>query len=260
MNGNQDPKELVQEQFSRNAQKYVQSQSHAKGGDLQAMIEWIKPQQNWRVLDIATGGGHIAKTLSPHVQTVVATDLTRGMLEAAAQFHRESGCGNLLHVVADAENLPFLDESFDAVTCRIAPHHFPRPDLFVQEVARVLKKGGTFLLIDNVAPEEAELGHYMNTVEKLRDQSHVRCLSVNEWQAFATHNGLSETFTEMSRKRFDFPKWVAMTASSPEQMETVESYILAADETKKSYFSVVIEEQQVVSMQIDEWRAVFKKV
>lgn len=260
MSEHHDPKEAVQEQFSRNAMKYVQSQSHAKGADLQAMIGWLQPQPHWRVLDIATGGGHVAKALSSHVETVVATDLTRPMLAAAAQHHQEHGCTNMLYVVADAEELPFLDTSFDAVTCRIAPHHFPHPDRFIQEVSRVLKKDGLFLLIDNVAPEREDLGVYMNTVEKMRDESHVRCLPVSEWQQYAAQNGLQEEFSEFSRKKHNFPIWVAMTATSPEQMERVEAFLLAADEAKQTYFSVVIENGRVASMQIDEWRAVFKKV
>ena len=54
---------------------------------------------------------------------------------------------------ADAEALPFPDCHFDLVTCRIAAHHFAGVPTFVAEVWRVLRKGGTLALVDNVAPD-----------------------------------------------------------------------------------------------------------
>lgn len=118
-------KETVKDQFARNAEKYVTSETHAKGDDLALMVEWMQPKGDWTVLDIATGGGHVTKHLSPHVAHIFATDLTREML-ATAQRHLSRTCENVWYMVADAEELPFLDQTFDVVTCRIAAHHFPK--------------------------------------------------------------------------------------------------------------------------------------
>ena len=142
------PKQKVEEVFGKNADKYVTSNSHAKGDDLPLLVDWLKPEKTWKVLDIATGGGHVTKTLAPHVATVFSTDLTRAMLENTAK-HLRHNFDNIEYVVADAEALPFLTETFDAAVCRIAPHHFPQPDRFISEVAKVLKTGGKFILIDN---------------------------------------------------------------------------------------------------------------
>ncbi|NEU31006.1 class I SAM-dependent methyltransferase [bacterium LRH843] len=62
-----------------------------------------------------------------------------------------------------------------------AAHHFPNPARFIAEVARVLTPNGKFILIDNVVPDDKQLAAFINTFEKLRDDSHVRCLSMNEW-------------------------------------------------------------------------------
>ena len=83
---------------------------------------------------------------------------------------------------ADAEELPYADGRSQLVTCRIAPHHFPRIDRFVAESFRVLKPGGLFGLVDNIVPD-GEAGDYVNAFEKLRDPSHGRCLTLAEWLA-----------------------------------------------------------------------------
>ncbi len=259
MNQEDQVKQAVQQQFGRNADKYVKSESHAKGDDLPLLVEWLQPQPTWMVLDIATGGGHVARVLSPHCRQVVATDLTRPMLEAAAEANREAGIEKILYVTADAEALPFLSNTFDAVTCRIAAHHFPNPEAFVREVSRVLRPGGQFLFIDNVAPEEAEWGSFMNRVEKLRDSSHVRCLSVSEWQQVLAENGLVETKARLRKKGFAFPTWVRRTAESEEQVQLVENTLLSADEETARYFSIQIEQNKVLSHQIDEWMVLCRK-
>jgi ubiquinone/menaquinone biosynthesis C-methylase UbiE len=252
-------KQHVQQQFGKNANKYVTSERHAKGDDLALLLGWLPVENTWNVLDIATGGGHVAKLLSPHVQQVVATDLTRPMLVAAAEHLKQAQCTNVLYVVADAEQLPFLDNSFDAVTCRIAAHHFPNPHLFILEAARVLKPGGKLVLIDNVAPTEKTLNQFMNTFEAMRDTSHVRCLTVLEWQALAEKAGLQVEQSVMNRKPYNFPVWVRRTTDNEEQAKAVEQFISDADPAIRAYFSVHIENENVQTLEIDEWRAMFSK-
>lgn len=151
-----DIKSDVKKQFGRSAASYVTSEGHRKGGDLQTLI----------ALADATGGGHTANALAPRVRKVIALDLTPEMLAAAENFIRGNGHDNVEYVEGDAEKLPFSDESFNIVSCRIAPHHFPNITSFVSEVSRVLKTGGQFLLDDNVAPENKEFDEFYNTVEK----------------------------------------------------------------------------------------------
>ena len=251
-------KDKVKEQFSKNAEKYVASVSHATGTDLQAMVEWLKPESSWIVLDVATGGGHVTKTLSPHVSQIISTDLTREML-SAARNHVSQSCSNVFYVVADAEALPFLDGVFDLVTCRIAAHHFPHPEAFVREVSRVLKPGGKFVLIDNIAPEDQHLDQFVNTMEKLRDHSHGRCYSISEWTKWFDDSQLQQIKSESRRKTFDFPVWVRRTTESEEQVESVVRHILGADPSILDYFSVEHENGEIRSLQIDEWMVLLEK-
>ena len=150
-------KAAIQEQFGKTAEAYVQSPTHANQPDLAQMVERAHLHGDEQVLDIATGGGHTALAFAPHVREVVATDLTPRMLDAARHFIQGQRIENVRFEPADAEALPFPDASFDIVTCRVAPHHFGDVQQFVREVARVLRVGGRFVLVDNVAPSDEAL-------------------------------------------------------------------------------------------------------
>ncbi|MBN1934676.1 MAG: HAD-IA family hydrolase, partial [Anaerolineae bacterium] len=119
----QNSKTLSRGRFGQFAQRYVTSRSHAQGNDLNRLLDIAQPQPHWHVLDVATGGGHTALKFAPYVASVVASDLTPAMLDAAKAFITAQGAGNVQFKLADAEALPFDAATFDLVTCRIAPHH-----------------------------------------------------------------------------------------------------------------------------------------
>ncbi|MCL4129097.1 UNVERIFIED_CONTAM: hypothetical protein GTU68_006060 [Idotea baltica] len=165
----------------------------------------MEPESSWRLLDIATAAGHTAFAFAPHVSEVVASDLTAEMLEVASAGAAERGLNNVKIEAADAEALPFDDDSFDAITCRIAPHHFANPQRFVAEVARVLRPGGVFGLVDNMVNDEAS--EFVNNWERKRDPSHVMALSVEQWTAMMEASGLSMSASETLAKRMKFDAW-----------------------------------------------------
>jgi ubiquinone/menaquinone biosynthesis C-methylase UbiE len=202
-----DSKDLSQKRYTQFAQGYVNSVSHAKGADLDILLSMAKPQAHWRMLDIATGGGHTALKFAPHLAHVTTTDLTPRMLEEAEAFIRKQGVENIECKLADAENLPFEDASFDLVTCRIAAHHFPDVAQFVRESARVLKTGGIFLLQDHVLPEDTETGLAVDAFERLRDPSHNRAFSQSEWFSIIEAAGLRIENSETITKRHDLRDW-----------------------------------------------------
>jgi ubiquinone/menaquinone biosynthesis C-methylase UbiE len=208
-------KQRVRRQFAASAVDYVRSVTHASGPDLVRMVELAAPAADDVLLDVATGGGHVARVFGPLVGRVVLADLTQPMLVEALGFLASAGLDRIEGVAADAEALPFADGSFDLVTCRIAPHHFPRPDRFVTESARVLKPGGRFVLIDSTVPD-GPVGESFNRFEKLRDPSHVRSLTIAEWTGLIERSRLSLSATESFRKRHDFADWTARSRTTSE--------------------------------------------
>ncbi len=208
-------RDLVRSQFGPNAANYAVSPVHATGSSLARLADLLEPDPTWRLLDIATAAGHTAFALAPAVAEVVATDLLDEMLEVARQQADAKGLANVEFQQADAENLPFDDASFDAVTCRIAPHHFPRPERFVAEVARVLRPGGRFGLVDNMV--DADAASFVNDFEKRRDPSHVRALPIDEWLGLVADAGLIVDVVERLTKRMEFSTW-ADNMSVPESV------------------------------------------
>lgn len=250
-------KRHVQEVFSKNKQAYVDSTTHKKQSDLDAIVEWLKPDDSHKALDIATGGGHVAKALSRHCGTVFATDLTKDMLQNTA-YHLNSQ-SNIEYVVADAEQLPFLDDSFDLVTCRIAPHHFPSPNRFIEEVARVLKDNGKFLMIDNVAPEDDQLDEFYNRFEKKRDYSHVRALKISDWEKLFRNHRLNVKQYLTRKKIMPFQDWVRRTLDDETDQKAVEEFFKQAPAEAKSHFSITEENDHVKSFAIDEYMVIVEK-
>src|SRR5437763_8736835 len=233
-----DKKAQVQDYFARNAEGYVASFSHRVGNDLERLIELGEWDSQQHALDIATGGGHTALAVAPHVAQVTVTDLTPRMLEKAREYLLAQGVTNAVYQVADAEQLPFADGTFDRVTCRIAPHHFPNIAQFVEEVARVLKPGGLFLLIDCMSPSDRELDVFDNTVEKWRDPSHGRSCNAEEWQAFFTQAGLTIEHIEYFRKTHHYDDWTARAGITVDEKARLARFILESDARIRSYFEV----------------------
>jgi len=215
-----DNRDLVKRQFGLNAERYVSSTDHSKGESLDRMLELVDPERDWRVLDIATGGGHTALAFAPRVREVVASDLTQEMLDAAERFIRGKGVSNVRFTEADACSLPFQDAEFDLVTCRVAPHHFPDCARFVREMARVLKPNRIAAVIDNLVPEDRPTADYINDFEKFRDPSHVRAYTAPEWLQFFRAAGFQIEATEMFRKARGFEAWAGLqTVSEPVKAE-----------------------------------------
>lgn len=236
--GNDDLKAQVQDYFSRTAESYVASFSHRAGSDLERLIELGEWQAGQQALDIATGGGHTALAVAPHVAQVTVTDLTPRMLEKAREYLLAQGVTNAAFQEADAEHLPFAGASFDRVTCRIAAHHFPDMAQFAREVARVLKPGGLFLLIDCMAPSDSELDAFDNRIEKWRDPSHGRACTVEEWEAFFADAGLAVEHREFFRKSHEYDDWTRRAQLPVGEIERLAQFILTSDEHIQRYFEV----------------------
>ncbi|MEI5907092.1 class I SAM-dependent methyltransferase [Bacillus spongiae] len=244
-----DIKKKVQEQFGQFAGNYVTSEIHAKGEDLHTLIalSGVKPKDV--VLDIATGGGHVANGIAPFAKKVVALDLTEKMLKEAERFIRQNGYENVEFIKGDAEKLPFPSKTFSAVTCRIAPHHFPNVNDFVLESYRVLKDGGTFLLIDNVVPEQNELDIFYNEIEKKRDPSHFRAWKKTEWLTMIERVGFEVEQLTSFWKMFTFESWFARMGLPVQEKRELEQYMLSASPETRNYYRVKEENGRVVSFQ-----------
>lgn len=232
-----EARRLVRRQYGAAGDSYVTSIGHATGDDLTRMVDLARPEPDDRLLDIATGGGHVARVFSPHVGQVIASDLTPEMLGSATRYLTGLGLTNVTFLQTDAENLPLEDGSVDIVTCRIAPHHFPHPDRFVREAARVLRAGGRLVLVDSTVPAGAA-GAWFNAVEQRRDPSHVRSLTIDEWSNLITAAGLTLRAVESFAKRHDYAEWTARARMTDVDRDALARDILTADPAWQAAFTV----------------------
>jgi ubiquinone/menaquinone biosynthesis C-methylase UbiE len=119
--------------------------AHFTRGATEALLEAAQLRPGMRVLDLASGVGDPALSLAAAVGPagrVTATDLGPGMISLAEELARMKGLKNIEFSEANAESLPFPDESFDVVTCRFGVMFFPDQVRALKECRRVLKPGG----------------------------------------------------------------------------------------------------------------------
>jgi ubiquinone/menaquinone biosynthesis C-methylase UbiE len=240
-------KEDVARQFGRQSRAYAVSRVHARGSDLAMLIALLDLHPHMTALDVATGAGHTAFALAPRVQTVVAVDLAPEMIEETRAGARERGLTNIEARVMDVEALDFPDESFDVVTCRIAPHHFLDVQQAVQEMARVLRPGGQLGLEDSVAPPVSSLDRFINQVETLRDPTHVRSYTEDEWRSMLEAAGLEIRAAEPHHNTHDVAEWVERSGIGAEAVERVYAAFGAASPAARRHFNLGFNQSRVVS-------------
>lgn len=234
-------KDEIARQFGRLSHAYAESPGHARGSDLELLMALLDPAPGMRVLDVATGAGHTAAAAAARGAHVTAVDLAPEMVERTRELAAQRGLAGLEARVMDAEALDLPDACFDAVTCRIAPHHFPDVRAALREIARVLRPGGRFVLEDSTVPEDPELDAFLNGVEKLRDPTHVRSYTLGQWRAMLGVAGLEVARAEPYRKTHDVDEWIRRAGASAEARAAVEEAFLAASPAARRRFEIVIE-------------------
>jgi ubiquinone/menaquinone biosynthesis C-methylase UbiE len=204
-----------QAQFDRQSERYAKGHILADVADVADLIAHVRPQPSKRALDVATGAGHTGLYLAANGWDVTLADISSAMLARACELAAERGLRISTNQHA-AESLPYDDESFDLVTCRVAPHHFSDPAAFVRESARVLATGGSLAVIDgSVEDGHPEAEAWLHQVEKLRDPSHQRFITPAGWRAMCDAAGLNVVHCELHPFLQPDLDWYFDTAATP---------------------------------------------
>jgi SAM-dependent methyltransferase len=207
--------------WSDRAQAYRESATHREGLDLDRLVEWCEPAVGVKALDVAAGGGHVARRLRGRGCEVVSLDPSPGMQA---------------DVLARAEDIPFEDGSFDVVVSRIAPHHFGDIRAAVAEMARVSNR--LVVIEDTLFSSERH-----EAAERLRDPTHVRNYTEDEWRGFLREAGLEVEQVESFEKTHPLEDWLARTGCEGEEAERVRELLadrMTADGTAWTDTKIVI--------------------
>jgi SAM-dependent methyltransferase len=199
----------VKDVWSERAEAYRQSPAHREGPDLDLIVQWAAGART--ALDVAAGGGHVARRLREAGLAVTTVDPAAGMQP---------------DVVAPAEAMPFGDGSFDVVVSRLGAHHFGDVRAAVREMARVAVR--TVVIVDNTFGGEA-----LEQAERLRDPSHVRCYSPAEWRDLLEEAGLAIDDVRFLPMRIELEPWLERAGCSGDSAARVRE--LTADRTEDGW-------------------------
>jgi SAM-dependent methyltransferase len=208
----------VSDVWSARAHAFRASEPHRAGKDLDLLVEWCEPRNGVKVLDVATGGGHVARRLREEGCEVVTVDPAPGMRA---------------DVVAPADHLPFADESFDVVACRIAAHHFPDLAAAVEEMARVSRR---LLVVEDVLFD----ADYVEEAHRLRDPTHVRCYTEEEWRAVVTGAGFEVEQLEVLDRRLALEPWLDRVDVPDEDRARVRTLLADATDGETVRMPVIV--------------------
>lgn len=233
---NQEQIAAIHKSFKIQANKFDSDKYHLSKQEYQEyMIAKTAPSKEDNLLEVAAGTCICGRAFSPHVNHVICLDTTSAMLEAGKKECEKANIRNITLVKGYAEELPFLNDSFDIVISRLAFHHFANAancqEIFT-EMKRVLKPGGKLVLVDMIAGNE-DLRDEVDRIEKLRDPSHVKDLSISEMQNLYIQNGMTLELQEETAIPVSLEGWMNLT-STPENLKREIGQLMKDDITGKA--------------------------
>jgi SAM-dependent methyltransferase len=147
------------------------------------------------------------------------------MLDRAHKLATDKGLANITWRQGDVYSLPYEDTSFTIVTTRFSCHHFLDPAAVVREMVRVCAPGGRVIVVDDYASEDPSKAAAFNQLEKLRDPSHSRCLTLTELKSLFAAAGLPEPDATYYELRGDVPSLLARSFPNPgDEVKIIEMF------------------------------------
>jgi len=172
--------DTVKNSFKKQAKKFA-AYHMSKTEYTDYLIKRIGAKGTEHALEVAAGTCICGRALAPFVKDITCLDLTEEMLAQGKRLAGENQINNIYFQTGNAEELPYDSETFDLVVTRLSFHHFDNPEKPFGEMNRVLKKGGKLVVWDMEAAEES-LRTMDDKIEKMRDMSHTRILSREEFE------------------------------------------------------------------------------
>ena len=205
----------ILDQFTRQATPFSTANTITDANALRMIVDAAAPKQGDTALDVACGGGLVVCALAPHVRHATGIDMTPAMLDRARQLATEKRTGNVTWDRGDVGRLPYGDGTFDIVVTRFSMHHFLDPLHVLREMVRVCAPDGRVVVIDMYASDDPAKAAEWNRAEKLRDPSHVRCLTLPELKGLFGSAGLPAPRTSYYELRDEIRNLLARSFPNP---------------------------------------------
>jgi len=217
--------DLIFDQFTRQATVFSTAAAITDAQALQLILEAARPGPHETVLDVACGPGIVVCAFAPLVRQATGIDATPAMLERARKLAEEKGVANVAWRQGDVYALPWDNASFTIVVTRFSVHHFLDPAAVLREMVRVCAPEGRIVVIDDYASADPAKAAAFNRLERLRDPSHVRCLSLSELKGLFPRVGLPEPDATFYELRGDVAGLLARSFPNPgDELEIIEMF------------------------------------
>ena len=232
---------IVEKQFGAQAQNYLDSSVYASGADL---IQLAQLSQNLptakTILDLGCGAGHVSFTLAEAFleAQVTAYDLSEDMLDIVAKEAKNRTIPNIVSQQGRAETLPFSDNYFDLIVTRYSAHHWFNVPQALAQIKRVAKKGATLVVIDVIAPEVPLYDTILQTLEIIRDRSHIRDYRLTEWLGMLGQQGFSVEAFNRWKLYLEFNSWVTRINTPEARIDTLKTLMDELPEEACQYFQL----------------------
>jgi SAM-dependent methyltransferase len=192
--------DIVVDQFTRQATPFANAAAMRDEEALRLLVAFSAAKPSDTVLDVACGPGLVAAAFAKVCRDVTGIDLTPAMIDKAREHAAALQLTNVSWHIGNVLPLPFPDRSFSIVVSRFAFHHFPEPLGVLREMARVCARPGRVVLADMMASDDPRRADALNRMERLRDPSHTRALTLAELHGLFAQAGLGtrrETFYDV---------------------------------------------------------------
>lgn len=200
--------ETVVGAFTQQAETFNASAVARGAQTLDELIAAADPHPSERWLDAACGPGVVSRRLAPLVRAVHGIDVTPAMIDVARREAARAGIENASFDIRDATATGLQAASFDGALARFAIHHMPVPSRLIEELAGLVRRGGTIILADHVADEDGGATVWSQEIERLRDPSHWSCLPASRLRALAQQADLQLDQERLVAFELDFDDWL----------------------------------------------------
>ena len=218
----------ILDQFTKQAVPFASAPGIKDEEALRLVVDFAGAGPDDTVLDVACGPGLVVSAFARVVRHATGIDLTPAMLDRARALANERGLTNVTWQLGDVLPLPYPDGAFSIVTSRFAFHHFLDPRAVLAEMKRAGAPGGRVVVVDNVASPDPAKANTFNRMEKLRDPSHVRALSLTELRSLFPAVGLPEPGETFYKLEGDVEGMLSRSFPNPGDADQVRRMFVAA--------------------------------
>jgi ubiquinone/menaquinone biosynthesis C-methylase UbiE len=199
----------IRSEFTHQADSFARNPVATSAQTLDVVVDLAPadPEAEW--LEVACGPGVISRALAGKVGRVQGIDLTPAMIEKARAEAAAEAIENVEFSLGDATALDQQDASFDGAVTRLSFHHIPAPRRVLEEMARVVRPGGSVIVSDLLTDEDADAQAWHQEIERLRDPSHWATPTAARLRAMGEAAGLELEEERILPVDLDYEDWLA---------------------------------------------------